>query len=143
MPLAVELLIGVDEIDDGDEAAAVATAPAAPTEPAEKLETLAKPPKHILATKASSEQLGTNNSPCSTSGTMQMRPTTGQSELIVGMNSCAAGFSDDGSFSLSALPLPKAEALVMLPRGLLEKLLLLPLSQAPTVVATSDLEFVM
>ena len=58
MPLAVEFLIGVEEIDDGDEAAAVATAPAAPTEPAEMLDTLATSPKRILATKASSSQVG-------------------------------------------------------------------------------------
>ena len=53
------------------------------------------------------------------------------------MNSFAAAFSDDGKFSLSALALPKADALVMLSRGLLDNLLPLLESKLPTV------EFVM
>jgi hypothetical protein len=46
--------------EDVAKAAAVAATPVAPMESAEKLETLAKPPKFILANSVSSGQLGTN-----------------------------------------------------------------------------------
>jgi hypothetical protein len=42
------------------------------------------------------------------------------------MNSGAVGFKDDNDLSSSTVALPKAETLVMLPCGLLARLLLLP-----------------